>query len=356
MAQEWGFFAFVIILSIAGVVFNGIIVTVFVVHKPIRNHTNMFVLSLACADLVVGAVSTPLWIIQSRRVLTLDFDYHISVDILCGSASIFNCALLSIERALKICFPYWYTNNVNAFRMKVVILLGWIAAILVGSLSPLRGANKENLYYLSFVSIVSYILPVLAIVISYTSIFSVAHKHAKSIRSQNRQIGNAMTSTTVSEAKTAWRLSVFIIVFIICWTPFYIRTWGFLFMRNLDHRVITVFNIIANTLPYINAAINPFLYTIFNPLFRKGIVKLYKKSKDCHKTETSRRIEISTDHTNINNSPSLSRPVSTHCSPQIERHDLSAYTRLLTPRHAEHRSIDGEDIRSANNMYYETSL
>ena len=354
MAQEWGFIVFVISLSIACVVFNGIIVTVFVVYKSIRNHTNMFVLSLACADVIVGAISMPLWILESTKVLQFRYAYNDSIDVLCGSASIYNCALLSIERALKIRFPYWYTNNVNAFRIKVVIFFGWIAAILVGSLSLLRGMDTQNYYYLSFVSVFCYILPVLAIFISYTSVFLVAHKHAKSIRSQNRQIGNVMTRTTVSEAKTAWRLSVFIIVFIICWTPFYIRTWGFLFIKNGAAK--TVFNIIANTLPYINAAINPFIYTIFNPLFRKGIVKLYKKGMNGHKTETSRRIETSTAQTNINNSPSLSRPVSTHCSPQIGRLDLSAHIRLLTPGHTGHRSIDDEDIHSAHNRYYETSL
>ena len=355
---EWGFLSFTVILLIVCVVCNGIIVTVFVVHKSIRNHTNMFVLSLACADLIFGVISTPLWIANSSPDFEIPF-YLINVDILCASASIYNCALLSIERALKIRFPYWYTNNVTAFRIKLVILCGWIAAVLVASLSFLRGGNAKDLNYIAFISIFSYILPVLAIFVSYISIFFVAHKHAKNIRRQNRQINYIMTCTTVSEAKTAWRLSVFIIVFVICWTPFFLKIWWFKFFKDSGfHDEVTVlFGVIANALQNINAAINPFLYAIFNPSFRKGIVTLYRrKSKDGHKTETSRRIELSTAQTNLNNSPSLSRAASSHCSPQIERRDLSIYKRLLTTEYTERRGINNENIRNSNSCYYETSL
>lgn len=353
---EWGFLGFIVILVILCVVCNGIIVTVFVVHKSIRNHTNVFVLSLACADLIFGAISMPLWIANSSPDFDIHF-YHNNVDILCASASIYNCALLSIERALKIRFPYWYTNNVTAFRIKLVILCGWIAAVLIGSLSFLRGKNAENLNYIIFVSIFSYILPVLAIFVSYISIFFVAHKHAKNIRRQNRQIDDIMACTTVSEVKTAWRLSVFIIALVICWTPFFLKIWWFKFFKHSGIHVTVLFGVTANTLQNINAAINPFLYAIFNPSFRKGIVTLYRrKSKDGHKTETSRRIELSTAQTNLNNSPSLSRAASSHCSPQIERRDLSTYKRLLTTEYTERRGINSENTRNSNSCYYETSL
>ena len=354
---EWGFFSFIVILLIVCVVCNGIIVTVFVVHKSIRNNTNMFVLSLACADLIIGVVSTPLWIAHSSPDHDIHFYLIGNVDIFCASASIYNCALLSIERALKIRFPYWYTNNVTAFRIKLVIFCGWIAAVLVGSLSFLRGKNATNLNYIIFISISSYILPVLAIFVSYISIFFVAHKHAKNIRRQNRQIDYIMTCTTVSEAKTAWRLSVFIIVFVICWTTFFLKIWWFMFFKDSGVHVKVLFEVIANALQNINAAINPFLYAIFNPSFRKGIVTLYRrKSKDGHKTETSRRIELSTAQTNVNNSPSLNRAAPSHCSPQIQRRDLFIYKKLLTSEHTERRGINNENIRNSNSYYYETSL
>ena len=330
----------------------------------------MFVVSLACADLVVGMISMPLWIADSSPGLELHY-YHYSIDIVCCSASIFNCALLSIERSLKINFPYWYTNNVTGFRLKMVILLGWISAVLIGSMSLLRGTNPNDLPFIIFISIFIYILPVLAILTSYMSIFVVAHKHAKSIRKQERRIDGDTTSMRMSEAKTAWRLSVFIIAFIICWTLFFVKTWVRLFLRK---GLPLFFNVVANTLPNINAVINPFLYALFNPSFRRGMVQVFKKKKGtCEKMEPIRRNEISTTPKNLNNSLSRSGEVlstqllqccaSTQLFPQ-ERRELhsadlgkdhtDAHEIQLTPSLAEHRQSNDEEMYIPKN--YETSL
>ncbi|CAB4023963.1 5-hydroxytryptamine receptor 4-like [Paramuricea clavata] len=192
------------------------------------------------------------------------------------------------------------------------------------------------------------------------SIFVVAHKHAKSIRKQERRIDGDTTSIRMSEAKTAWRLSVFIIVFIICWTPFFVKIWGRLFLKNGPP---VHFYVVANTLPNINAVINPFLYALFNPTFRRRMVMFYKKKKGTRqKMESIRRNEISTALTNLNNSPSMSRAVSTQFSPQTERRELhsvdlgkehlDAFKKLLTPPHTEHGHTSNEEMYSPN----ETSL
>jgi hypothetical protein len=357
---QWVFLGFIVILVIACIVCNSIIIAVFIAEKSIRNHANMFVVSLACADLVVGMISMPLWIADSSPNLKIHY-YHKSVDILCFSASIFICALLSIERALKIGSPFWYTNYVTAFRLKVIIVLGWIAAVLVGSLSLLRGTDPNNLPYIIFISIFIYILPVLAILISYMSIFVVAHRHAKSIRKQERRIDGGTTSIRMSDAKTAWRLSVFIIVFVICWTPVFVLIWGRLFLRN---RPPVYFIIVATTLPYINAVINPFLYALFNPLFRRGIVKFYKKRKGTRqRMESIRRKESSTALTNPSNSFSMSGALSMQLFPQERRElhsadlgkdHIDAHKKLLTQPHTEHGHANNEDMYISNN--YETSL
>ena len=358
--EQWYFLGFIVILVIACIVCNSIIIAVFIVEKSIRNHANMFVVSLACADLVVGMVSMPLWIANSSPGLELHY-YHTSIDIVCCSASIFNCAFLSIERLLNIGSPYWYASNVTAFRLKIVILLGWIAAVLIGSMSLLRGTNPNNLPYIIFISILIYILPVLTILTSYIGIFVVAHKHAKSIRQQGRLIYGDMSNLRISEAKTAWRLSVFIIVFIICWTPFLVRTWGPLLSSNGPP---IYFIILANTLPNFNAVINPFLYALFNPPFRRGMVKFYKKKRGTRQKIVSiRRKDISTALSNLNNNPPMSEALSAQLFPQerrklhssdLRKEHIETHKNLLSPPHAEHGHTNNEETYSPNN--YESSL
>ncbi|XP_028401740.1 histamine H2 receptor-like [Dendronephthya gigantea] len=357
------FLGVIVFLMVLCILCNSLIVVTFIVEKSIRNQANMFVVSLACSDLVVGMVSIPFWIANAALDAELHY-YSYTVDILCGSASIFNCALLSIERALKISLPYWYINNVSSLRVKIAILCGWIGAVLVGGLSLARGTDRNNIPYIMFLTIVVYILPVMVIFVSYVSIFIVAHKHLRRIRKQKGRRPVETTRMNVSEWKTALRLSVFIVVYIICWTPLFIKIWRKVFLPDR----LVGFEVVAATLPNINAAVNPFLYALLNPLFRKGMGKLYTRNKGAGRTlESSRRNELSTAQTNINNSPSTGRAVSAQCSPNTERFLLSmpansrkdqldVYETLLTSPDVNHEYTNNHCDNRNNNCLHETSL
>ena len=316
----WAYLAVVGVLFLACIVCNGLILAVFLLDHAIRNQTNIFVVSLACADIVVGVVSMPLWIANSAPHITTTY-YLYSIDLLCCSASIFSCALLSLERALKIICPYWYANTATTDRVKIVILFGWIAAILVGGLSLARGEDANNIPYISFITLVIYVLPVLAICISYLSIFFVARKHSNDIRKQSRGVARDLSPRLKGDTKTAWRLGIFIAVFIICWTPVFVTIWVDALLRNPALMPLP-FRVLTSTLPYLNAVINPFLYALGNSAFRKSMKKLYKRktmSRNAKSSSSSRRIDTSTLNTNINNSPTLSR--TTQTSPKTARKD-----------------------------------
>ncbi|XP_028401309.1 5-hydroxytryptamine receptor-like [Dendronephthya gigantea] len=308
------FLGIVVLLLVSCLICNTTILVVFVAEKSFRNRANMLVGSLACSDLVVGMVSIPLWIANSTTEVDLHY-YHYSVDILCCSASIFNCALLSMERALKITLPYWYANNVNSVRIKIAILVSWIGAVFVGGLSLARGTDRNNIPYIIFLSVIIYILPVIVMFASNISIFIVAYKHAKSIRKQKCRLTCKATRMKVSESKTSLRLSVISIAYVICWTPVFVKVWGKILLPD---GTPSYFNVTAVTLTHVNAVVNPFLYALLNPLFRKAIGKLYRKSKGFdRKRESKRRNDVSAVHTNHKNG-NVTRKA-THCSPKTNR-------------------------------------
>lgn len=328
----WGYLAFVGVLLVACIVCNGLILVVFALDHTIRNETNNFVVSLACADIVVGMVSMPLWIANSAPNVKVTY-YINSIDLLCCSASIFSCALLSLERALKINCPYWYANTVTTDRVKIVIVIGWITAIVVGGLSFARGHNANNIPYISFITLVIYVLPVIAICISYISILFVALKHSHNIRRQSRRVSGDSSPKLRSDAKIAWRLGIFIAVFIICWTPVFIAIWFDALM--VGSTLPLAFRVAASSLPYLNAVINPFLYALGNAAFRKSMKKLYKRKTMSQNTKisSSRRMQTSIFNMNLNHSPSLSRTVQT--SPKTDRKSKV----LLPSNHHHSRSL-----------------
>lgn len=298
VAEGMIFLSVVVVLLLTCLFCNGLILAVFFLERTIRNQTNIFVVSLACADLVVASISMTLWIVDSDPVIIIPYKWIVSVDLMCCSASIFSCTLLSLERVLKITWPYWYLNTATTERVKYVISFGWIAAILIGGLSLTRGANPSNIPYICFISLVIYALPVLIISVSYIIIFCVARKHSQSIRRENRRIAGSSSQTAHSDTKTAWRLGIFIAIFIICWTPTFIKIWA----RALSSNPLPVeFHVLASTLPYLNAAINPFMYALGTSVFRKAMKKTFRKKMVLQNTKNSRKRtqETSTFQTNI---------------------------------------------------------
>ncbi|XP_046851731.1 trace amine-associated receptor 13c-like [Xenia sp. Carnegie-2017] len=341
------------VLLILCVFCNGIVIRSFFTEKYIRSHANMYVISLSCADLGCGIVGISLFLVSSFENFT---EYiliiQISFDIFWGSASIFNCVVLSIERALKVNFPYWYANNMTSLKIKVSIFFVWFAALIVASLSFARKERKAPVY-LTFLFIVAFVIPVYTIFTSYLTIFYVARKHVRNIRSQNHGGNKELRNLRWLEVKVAWKTSIFTAVHILCWTPQFVTV--ILTILSRDNPLPLMYSSVI--LKYINAAINPFIYALFNPSFRKAIIKLFQKRQ----LMTSQRSYQRNGNLTLNTafpSPTVSRYESGY-SPQNER-------QVLSPLEHQGERMENlykdnelmENVNEASNLYNtsETSL
>ncbi|EDO33809.1 predicted protein, partial [Nematostella vectensis] len=90
---------------------NSLVIICFIKKKALRTHTNYFIVSLSAADLFVGVISAPWWIVlmfvnyHSEGWFKLLHNVWLVFDILGGVGSILHLIALSWDRLCAIVWP-----------------------------------------------------------------------------------------------------------------------------------------------------------------------------------------------------------------------------------------------------------
>ena len=100
--------AFVVVFCILAlmIVFgNSLVIGAFQVNRRLRTASNMLLISLATADILIGTISVPLYVYVS---ITYDDQLrivHMIFDIICGVSSVLNLTAISLERCYALIYP-----------------------------------------------------------------------------------------------------------------------------------------------------------------------------------------------------------------------------------------------------------
>ncbi|XP_060761434.1 trace amine-associated receptor 13c-like [Neoarius graeffei] len=276
--------AAVVLLTVCG----NLLVIISVFHfKQLHTPTNTLVLSLAVSDFFVGAFVMPpmlIWIIESCWIFRRDFcTSYLSINVFITIVSIYNIALIAVDRYLALSNPFLYMNHVSVRIILVVIIFDW-GVVMVYNLALLYfNGNFMNVlmcpgecFYLlnevwSVIDIVfSFIFPLSVIIILYTRVFVIAKKHATAIRELNNHTQSKTQKITShsmkSERKAAKVLGILVSVFLVCLLPYFIYTLLGDVVEVQQETFHTVIFII-----YLNSTMNPFIYALFYPWFRRCI-------------------------------------------------------------------------------------
>uniref|UniRef100_G3NBW3 G-protein coupled receptors family 1 profile domain-containing protein n=2 Tax=Gasterosteus aculeatus TaxID=69293 RepID=G3NBW3_GASAC len=193
--------------------------------------------------------------------------------------SIGTMVLISVDRYVAICYPLHYFTKVKPKTVQVCVCLCWMfAASYTGLLlkNNLQHPGRYNscigecVYDMNYIAnvfdlIISFLFPITVIVILYIRIFGVAVYQARAMRSH---IAVVTTKVTVkkSEMKAARNLGVVVVVFLLCVCPYYC------FVLTSPYNVYTTASVtIVIWLSNCNSCLNPLIYAILYPWFRKSI-------------------------------------------------------------------------------------
>ncbi|KAM9496687.1 trace amine-associated receptor 13c-like [Clarias gariepinus] len=276
--------AAVVLLTVCG----NMLVIISVLHfKQLHTPTNTIVLSLAVSDFLIGAfVMLPvlIWTIESCWIFNTSYCICLLISsFFLANVSIYNIALVSVDRYLALSKPFFYTNKISRRKMCIVVYSNWclcvvyVIAVLYfnGSfMGVLLCPGECFLFFNEVWSVIdlvhSFIFPLSIIIILYTGVFVIARKHATAIRELNNHTRPKAQKTTVhlmkSERKAAKVLGILVAVFLVCLLPYFIFT----FLGEIIKLQSDTFQKVL-ILIHLNSTINPFIYALFYPWFRRCI-------------------------------------------------------------------------------------
>ena len=103
---------FFCVLAVMIVFGNSLVIGAFRVNRRLRTTTNLLLMSLAVADMLIGSISMPLWVYIS---ITFNyrgpiFNFYSIFDVICGVSSILNLTAISLERCYALIAPIKHRN------------------------------------------------------------------------------------------------------------------------------------------------------------------------------------------------------------------------------------------------------
>ncbi|XP_029372549.1 trace amine-associated receptor 13c-like [Echeneis naucrates] len=266
------------------------IVIVSISHfKQLQNPTNVLVLSLALADLLVGVIVMPFSAVRTVRGCWFYSDdfclLHSSFDMFLTSVSIFHLVCIAVDRQQAICDPLHYSRKITMSVAWIMVCVSWaLAAVysygLLYSKANVAGLEEYmasinclgscNLLFNSLCgildSVVCFFFPCAVMVCLYTKIFIVAKEHVRKIG------GTVITSdggraglVRQSEHKAAKTLAVVLGAFILCWLPFFTNSIFDAYTGFITP--VAIFEAFV-WLGYFNSTLNPVIYAFFYPWFK----------------------------------------------------------------------------------------
>ncbi|XP_037403347.1 trace amine-associated receptor 6-like [Pygocentrus nattereri] len=252
-------------------------------RKELHTPTNLLILSLAVADLLMGLFVMPVKIMQLSdscwylgKLACSASEIIIALSVL---ASLCNLVFIAVDRFIAVSDPLLYSSRITVCKMSIFIILVWSLCLLYliiffyfnDLLHPSQlsvRCDGECVVFLKYswliVDLVFFFLaPCSIILVLYSIIFNIARRQAKAVRVIINITSHKVSST--SETKATKTLGIVVFVYLACWIPYYVSSLSLESITTVSMGW-TVFTWIL----YINSSVNPLIYAIFYPWFRES--------------------------------------------------------------------------------------
>ena len=264
---------------ILGVLASGIVtgnvlaIVTFSKKNTASKHAHILLINLAIADILVGAISIPMfifllgssnrWWSDGPRVLSLIYK---SNDILSGLASIFCLVCISLERLYAIGWPLKHRLTTKRSYCSCACLI-WIMS---GFIVMLRFV--VDLLTVAYILVIVFSMSLLLIITAYVKLWHIV---------KTRKFGIAQLETK-QDRKLAKTLLFVTLAFVFTWVPFQVisATFFSFFCSPTCYPLPENAFYATKILHYANSMVNPILYVFRMKEFRTSV----KNMLQCKRT------------------------------------------------------------------------
>ena len=247
-------------------IINAITITGFARSRHLRKRSTYLIINLTVADLLVGAVTGPLYV-YLRMEENLGFTWQgviiLVFELIFLIASQANLCLISLDRLHATLLSFRHCLIRKCFYFKI-ILVSWLLSFLLAIIMACLYLN-EPFSTFSYVWTSFSILTILVLVVSYVIIIL-------NVQSSPHSQNNGLIHTERKLSVTLFIVTGVSILTILPWTIYESmpddikKTWG-------NESTVEVHDVLA-VLYYANSIVNPLVYAIRMQEFRKAIGNL----------------------------------------------------------------------------------
>lgn len=276
------------LVAVAVIVGNTLTIAVFTRKKLLRLRANYFLLTLAVADLLVGAFAVPMYIHQliyywktNKGTDKGTYIAYKAIDIFTGFASIFALTIIALERLCAVMCPLRHRIASKSTYYGLIAVV-WLLSLLVAVLYFMNGFEvfkfKIFFYFIMFFIFAS----LLVICVTYALIWAnvTKEKKEKPKRESKYQEEVEQQKRSAQEKQLVTTVLILTLVFVLTWIPFYILNIVVFIHEEWEssHIPYEVFTF-TKLLHYSNSFANPIVYTIRIPRFNRILVGSFRRKK-----------------------------------------------------------------------------
>lgn len=291
-----------VLIALVSVLGNILVIWAVIVNQALRDTTFFFIVSLAVADIAVGALVIPLAIIIS---IGLETEFYSCLMVACimlilTQSSILALLAIAVDRYLRVKIPTSYKSVVTARRAVIAITGCWVLSFIVG-LVPMFGWNNINnlrkqdnssygeivitcqfetvisMEYMVYFNFFVWVLPPLFLMlIIYLEVFNLIQ------RQLNKKVSSSSKDPQKyygKELKIAKSLALILLLFALSWLPLHTLNCITLFCQTCKTPMIITY--IAIFLTHGNSAMNPIVYAFRIEKFQSTFLYIWKKYFCC---------------------------------------------------------------------------
>lgn len=267
------------IMAVAIIVNNMAAITVFWNSPLLRKFGNFFLVNLAVADLMVGAIALPMYIHLIYNISFLSYNsqnaelkpfqaVHIAFDVFSGMASVLTLTVISLERIYAIYYPLRYRSLSKAAYF-IILAEVWV---LAGALSGMWMLTIFDVIHQDFFAFSLAIVSFTSLTVMFTAYAALWLKVKLWTRNQNRALGE-------KERNLAVAIAIVTVVFLLTWSPFHIMNILINFKASLFDGFPYQVIYLAKFLQYSNSFVNPVIYCFKISEFRRELKSMLTRRK-----------------------------------------------------------------------------